>query len=40
MVVNFESYSPTGNYKSCLYNWQETPTSYNVNNASNRTRLE
>ena len=31
---NFESYSQTGNYGGCTYNWQ-TPNSYDVDNANN-----
>ena len=31
---NFESYSQTGNYTGCTYNWQ-TPNSYDVDNTNN-----
>ena len=29
---NFESYNGTGSYTGCTYNWETSPTKYNINN--------
>jgi hypothetical protein len=29
---NFESYNPSGVYTSCNYNWETTPTAYDIDN--------